>query len=551
MRNRFVARLLMAAFLLLPSMSAQQVSPAPKNSASAPAVPARPKLTAEQEHGLRLLKTAQAQSGGLQPDMRAFVLWQAGRAYTGLDAAKASALMRQAFQVTRSVGNPPDDPNCNNENFCVKGWLQESILSDILKKDVKEAEELLPTAEASIRASVTAQLVDSYTGKKNFTRPQQLLSQIADASNYPFDAATKLLSALPKGDSADRLAIFAQAQNNFAQHGSTGPVTNDFGNMITGVWEQLPANVVLAAIDTVLEEAKTHNGQDQMQVSLSAKGGDSANLDSIYELRLFQLLPVLQQLDPSRTESLVRDDANARANLQRFPNGITAPESVSIHSGDSPSGSMPMNQRFMAQLQQRMEQVVAEADKDPQQALSDALALPASEGHAGPFCPRLAALEEMARNEAKKNPKAAKAALDEAMKLADQLSPKQGLAFADVPELYLKIGDKDAAKTALKTLSKIAEKVYAQDSNLDDPNLAFKGLWPSSRLWRSCVETAGKVSPELVAEMIAAIPDEEISAFQNITYAGSLLNAPTFPATWAERHKNGMAMVQMEGPPGH
>src|SRR5215471_6706180 len=121
-RNRFVARLLMAAFLLLPSMSAQQVSPAPKNSASAPAVPARPKLTAEQEHGLRLLKTAQAQSGGLQPDMRAFVLWQAGRAYTGLDAAKASALMRQAFQVTRSVENPPDDPNCDKENFCVKGW---------------------------------------------------------------------------------------------------------------------------------------------------------------------------------------------------------------------------------------------------------------------------------------------------------------------------------------------------------------------------------------------------------------------------------------------
>jgi len=134
------------------------------------------------------------------------------------------------------------------------------------------------------------------------------------------------------------------------------------------------------------------------------------------------------------------------------------------------------------------------------------------------------------------------------VKLADQLSPRQGLSFTDVPELYLTIGDSDAAKTALKSLSKIAEKVYSQDTNPDDPNLAFKGIWPSSRLWRSCVQTAEKVSAELASEIIAAIPDEDFSAFQNITCASSLLNAPAFPATWAERHKNGISLVQMQGP---
>lgn len=136
----------------------------------------------------------------------------------------------------------------------------------------------------------------------------------------------------------------------------------------------------------------------------------------------------------------------------------------------------------------------------------------------------------------------------EAAKLAEQLSPRQGLSFADMPELYWRIGDRDAAKTALKSLSKIAEKVYSQDMNPDDPNLACKRIWPSSRLWRSCVETAEKVSPELASEIIAAIPDEDISAFQNITYASSLLNAPTFPATLAERHKNGNSLLQMQGP---
>ena len=542
--------LIAAALVVLLSADAQQTTPAPKNAASAqfPATPLR-RLTADQEHGLRLLKTAEAQAGGLQADMRAFVLWQAARAYTGLDPAKAAALLRQAFQVTSLIENPGDDPNCTRGEFCVKGWLQGSILSDILKKDVKEAEELLPSAETSIRAGVTAELVNYYIGKKIFSRAQELLTRIADGSDYPFEAATKLVKALPKGDSSNRLTIFTQAENNFEQHGSKEALFSaDFGNMITEVWEQLPANVVLGAIDKILGEAKEHKETDQMQVSLAAKGGDSANLKSMYEVRLFQMLPILRELDSERAEVLLRDNAAARANLQRFPNGIASPESISIHSGDSPSGEMQMNQQVQVQLRQRSDQVVEEAEKSPQQALNDALALPLSAGDPGLFSPRLSALEGIARNQAKKSPKAAKSALDEMVKLADQLSPRQGLSFADVPELYLRIGDKDAARTALKSLSKIAEKVYLQDTNPDDPNLAFKGIWPSSRLWRSCVETAKKVSAELASEIIAAIPDDDISAFQNITYASSLLNAPTFPATWAERHKNGISMINMPPP---
>ena len=153
------------------------------------------------------------------------------------------------------------------------------------------------------------------------------------------------MKALPKGDSADRLAIFTQADNNFAQHGSEETLfAEDFGKMIAEVWEQLPANVGLGAIDKILEEAKEHKGTDQMQVSLTAKSGDSATLNSMYEVRLFQLLPILRELDAARADALLRDNAAAGANLRRFPNGIANPDSISFHSGDSGSGEMQMNQ---------------------------------------------------------------------------------------------------------------------------------------------------------------------------------------------------------------
>jgi len=117
-----------------------------------------------------------------------------------------------------------------------------------------------------------------------------------------------------------------------------------------------------------------------MQVSLVAKGGDTANLSSMYEVRLFQVLPILRELDWSRAEAMLRDNAAARANLQRFQTGLLLPTLFSVHSGDSRSGEMQMNQQVQAQLRQGAEQVVEEAEKNPQQALSDALALPLSEG---------------------------------------------------------------------------------------------------------------------------------------------------------------------------
>src|SRR5437016_10353099 len=100
--------LMIATLLSLPGINGQQPPSAPKNTTTFGAAATRRKLTAEQEHGLRLLKTAESQAGGLQADMRAFVLWQAARAYTGFDPSKAGGLMRQAFEVTLSIENPVD-----------------------------------------------------------------------------------------------------------------------------------------------------------------------------------------------------------------------------------------------------------------------------------------------------------------------------------------------------------------------------------------------------------------------------------------------------------
>ena len=105
------------------------------------------------------------------------------------------------------------------------------------------------------------------------------------------------------------------------------------------------------------------------------------------------------------------------------------------------------------------------------------------------------------------------------------------------------MGDTEGAKKAVKVLAKAAEKAYVEDTNPDDPNLAFKGQWPSSALWRTAVQAAAKISPEMAEEIMAGIQDEDIAAFQKISYASSLLGAPRAQLSISTRRKNGTSFM--------
>jgi hypothetical protein len=147
-------------------------------------------------------------------------------------------------------------------------------------------------------------------------------------------------------------------------------------------------------------------------------------------------------------------------------------------------------------------------------------------------------LVEIAKGAAKKKPPVAKSALDEVLKIEDQLTPQQMARLANLPQIYLDLGDEDGARKALKPLLKAAEKIYAHDTDADDPNKAFKGTWPSADLWRKCVQTAAKISPALAEEIIGEIPDPEIAASARVDFAGSLLRASGDPLIVSDCRKN-------------
>lgn len=508
---------------------------------------AAPTLKPEQERGLRLLKTAETESAGLEPKMRAFVLWRASYAYTKVNPKHAEKLSRDAFVATQAIEDAPENDSCAapGSSGDIKSWIQRSVLYDMIHKDqLPQVEKLLPQATASVRNQITAELVRYYESKKDLTHAEALLSTLADSDRYPFGIAASLVTAFGGEHSADRVSIFNQALNNYEQHATeTSFGGDDIGSFIDQTWKDVPPGLALEAINKVLDLTKEGNSQSHYSMS-SAKG--SVVLNSDYALRLFQLLPILQELDKDKADALLREQTDVADQLKSYPKGMQSlqSENTSFSYGVTDSGSGIGNaaakQQVEAQMGERVQAVLNQADTDPTGALAKALALPVH-GLSDSSSPRSDALLGIARKTAAKKTSVSKSALDDFSTIQDQLTPQDMTRIDELPELYLNVGDIDGAKKALDILVKAAAKIYEHDTDPDDPNKSFKGSWPSTDLWRKAIQQGAKISPVLPEEIIAGLQDADISSFEKVVFAAALVGGSPTDASIlvADCRKNG------------
>jgi hypothetical protein len=556
-------------------LSAQSKSPtAPfpqtQSVASKPAKkkPPEPKLTPQQEQGLRLLKSAEAEAAGLEPAMRTYVLWQVSHGYRKVDPGKADAVLRSAFAASRAIEEQAESEDCHMEQVChVQIWLHREILEEILgagnQANPGRVEKLLPQASPEVKKRMLESLASVYVRKQNFDRARQLLGQM-DENRYSYGLAGELVAAMPASRQDERLAVFSQALHNFQNRSLTDldpDSYDDFGILLIRFWRELPPSLALDAIDTILERSKDRDDSKKAHsVTLTLFEGKSLAFGSEYEYRLFQLMPILKELDPSKAERLLGESGKARLALDRYPGGMQSLDPN--YYGDKPPDekTMPVvsdvrpaldddpmkNSEYEskleidAQIEAQMQKVMEEVKKDPEKAYQDAMNLPLRRAFAKSGSPRASGLRQAAFGLMKDNPTLARTAMNEVRRLAQDVDPAwQALTLADVPDFYLKLGDEDGARSAIKDQVKLAEKLYAMDSDAGDPNLAFKGAWPSSNAWRNCIQQATKVSPAFVEEILSQIPEPDITGLQRVMYANALLGTGKSIIAVVEWHKDG------------
>lgn len=530
-------RLTVALLALCALLSAQV--PLPKS----PAHTSKSRFTPRQKFALGILDQQSGAAMGLSPVTRSFALLDIARGYQNFERPKSLAALRHAFQATQTIEEP------DSHGPSVKASLQGQIVQQLISLDPAYCEQLVPQLSGSAKSQAVDALVSYYTGKKQFTHAISLVGQL-DGQEFPYITVATLMQALPPEMAAERLNLFSQALASYSQRQSqTGHAMGDFGVFIARAWQGLPHDLVLQAIDELLKQAR--QSDQKMDITVGAEKG-AASFSSTYEYSLFQVMPVLNALDPDRAQQLLQDDRELQATLRQFPNGLQslapkggAPDNISMRLPNS--GESSAADRYADELQRQTGHIISQAEKNPKQALASAMSLTDFRNA------RALALLRLAGAILKTSPTYAADALDELMKIVPSIQDQtmQAGLLSEAGNDYLKLADTDSAKKVVEQGFDLAQKLYSTDTDAGDPNQAAKAEWPSTSVWHQFVTLAAKVSPQTALQAINTIPDPEIQSLQTIALANSLLGAPPGPMIVAvkTKSKNGFMMRAPAPPP--
>ena len=512
--------------------------------------PAKRKVTPEElQRGRQMLETAEASANGMEGGMRAYALLQVANAYVTTDKKKALELLNNALSASKAI----EDEQTRNR-------LQEQILTAMVPLKPDKADELLDQVEPSARGRVLNSLLSYYQKNNDLDRAIQVIYRIAAEQEVPYDAVNKIIATLPEERAGDRAQLFSTALTSFKNHPpQQGRRTfavggGDFSSLILTSWKMMPRETVLDAIHAVLEQTKqqaqnSSGGPQPMAISMMS-GSGGVQFNSMYEFRLFQLLPVLKQLDASEAEKLVKESQAVQGMLDKYPDGMNSisPPNASANAGGGPSNAMSMGFSSSGggggrgpggpnpMLMQQVLKIIQDAAKHPEDALANAEAIQDKNL-------RGQAYMGIAQVNAKTKPSVTKQALEKVMDgIAEADISQQAMVVSSVARLYMEIEETGSAKKVIEKGMGIAEKAYKVDTNADDPNKALKAYWPSAEAYRSMLRLAARISPTWAMELLKDISDPEMKGIGQIALAQSWLDISSGPRTIISSNKNGTSM---------
>src|SRR5215472_2787551 len=399
--------LVLLALLGLLALSATAGSLAQKRSA-------HPEIKPESKEWCSQLRQAAARARGLDPGMRSYTLLLASQGLQKCAPQKVRGTLVDAFMASVALSDAD----------AAKAVLQSSGLRELLRLDESTVAQLLAQADPKARAEIQGAMVERAVDTKDFDRGLSLLNQIPSDQDCPYAAAIQLILGLPAGHEAEKRAIFVTAIAHNRENSSLGVEGDDLSFIVVRFWRQFPPELVLDAIDQILDHRKT----DNTQISMKASSGP-ITFGNVYQY-LFELLPVLRELDPSKAEQL-SNNPQVQAQVNKYPNGLQSLDptvrdtplrkgeesgmlGVSMTSRGA-SGKAVQDWHSAEIYRRQANEILKQAEDDPRQAIASAATLPVQAGQA---VPRSETLLRIAQVAWKKNPSASKEALEQ---MADSL----------------------------------------------------------------------------------------------------------------------------------
>jgi hypothetical protein len=480
-------------------------------------VPAADKPTPRQK-AKELLDGAAEMVAATRPDTQPAALFHLADNYQAFDKKKSIEYFKQAFAAAGSART-----------------LQTEIVVALAALDTNEGIALLKLIEAPVqgydnRSFAAARIIGGLVQKGQLQTAIDLADYMGGAGAYPFEGIGILLSKVPPGDE-QIAAIFSGALRAY-----TVKPSPSFATLLMRYWKQLPAGMPQAALSRILSNVLSSNSDKPYEPETLSSSKGTVTFTNREESELFEIMPLVREIDPKRYDDLLSSHAELRSALQIFPGGgpsVADDRGITVYTVSSNGkasdaaaekrGMEAMNSRMQTQalINTRAQTALAAADKDPDKALDLVAEIPSPPKQAE-------VLAVIARGAGGNDLVRGAHVLSRCIGMLDDLKyPDDRVLVWDlVAEVAGVLKDEQIAQRAIEKLLADAAELYKDDTDKDRPNRGPRENWPSTQAYRHAVIRAVKLMQVDAESLLAKIIDPDQNVLARITLAQALLERP-------------------------
>jgi hypothetical protein len=522
-----------------------------------------------------LLLHAEVAAAAADPPTRAFLLYRVAGAWLDLDLAHAVDLDRQAFAAALLIDSLP-----------LRKEVEHDILLDLLPLSPAALLDVIAKADPETQNQLYRGAIHFSLLQGDRAQATKAFEQASAAGIFSERATVHLLAAAAKSSEAERVRIFDLALAAYKAQTPENSRLWTASRLVARYWESLPPESTLAAIDIILVRAAEKDKQHPVGSAGIGSGTHSISYQSYIEPELFAVAPALLKLDPSRAAKLLAAHPSVREYLDRFPGGLPAFDDTFFYAYNESLGVGPRipygrnsfatekgaHSSHVTALDEGIEftiplhleqglgvngatvsfaspnspegELLGEGNTCPSDVphiLAAIGAIPLSRqipstcgGPNGDMCqyideyPRIDVLNKIAERCTYYLDKlAALSVLTAELDLLPQLPANYRPDYiTNIADLYLRLGDRQAAAAVVKTGFGLAVSLFDQDDKSTRLRALPKAVWPSAEVYRRVISLGVNADFEEARVAVEAISAPDLRELERVMLARSLLGIP-------------------------
>jgi hypothetical protein len=494
--------------------------PGPERRADRRIAEAEPKVErptkAELKLAAELIDRAQALTNDLNDTDRAYVLAKIAELTAKRDPQTSKTRAEEAFKLAA------------NANDSASSQIQMSAMMAVSQNDLDRALQMLsempaqrPRADGSaapdIRGAAATMLFTRAFTKEGMASVEKLQSaarQMGENGFYPYMAVAQVLRGVGEKDKdrAQTIAMDAVAFVNRRQ--LSGMESQQITMFLRSAREFISRPMMKEILERIVKEAlETAKQSDGTQVAASfeSEDGQSAQLNSMATLMIFQLMPMIRDVDPDWAKQLEDQSEELKRVAALMGSGQRTSIMIGARNTGGPNGPNGGDRDFRDELQAMS--VDELASRDPQRAMETAQSIKDPTVRVAAIARASAAgTDEAAKEKALKD---AKDALAQATDPRDKLTILSGLAQAQAA-----LKDEEGLATTLQQSFVLADDMFRR--SVDRTPAGGAWMRPGVQATTSMVRAGARKSPKIFADKIDGVRHQPLKALLLLSAAEAL-----------------------------